>query len=86
MRVVGLFGVTALRSRDAHCLHWHSRLDNSAANVVGFFARFGDGCNAGRADWFDYRNICEHPQNWHLRLHGACDLSVVIGMGYGNAC
>jgi hypothetical protein len=35
MHVVGLVGVTALRSCDACCLHWQSRLDDSAANVVG---------------------------------------------------
>jgi hypothetical protein len=37
MRVVGLVGRTALCSRDARCLHWHSRLDNSAINVVGLW-------------------------------------------------
>jgi hypothetical protein len=35
MHVVGLVGVTALRSHDACCLCWQSRLDDSAANVVG---------------------------------------------------
>ncbi len=35
MYVVGLVGVTALHSHDARYLHWHSHLDNSAANVVG---------------------------------------------------
>ncbi len=35
MHVVGLVGVTTLRSCDAHCLHWHLRLDDSAAYVVG---------------------------------------------------
>ncbi len=35
MRVVGLGGVMALRSRAAHHLRWHLHLDNSAANVVG---------------------------------------------------
>jgi hypothetical protein len=35
MHVVGLVGVTALHSHDARCLRWCSRLDNSAANVVG---------------------------------------------------
>jgi hypothetical protein len=35
MRVVGLVGVMALCSRDAYCLHWHLRLDDSGANVVG---------------------------------------------------
>jgi hypothetical protein len=35
MPVVGLGGVTALRSRDAHCLCWRLHLDDSAANVVG---------------------------------------------------
>ncbi len=35
IRVVWLVGGTALRSRDACCLHWRSRLDNSATNVVG---------------------------------------------------
>jgi hypothetical protein len=35
MHVVGLGGVMALRSPDACCLRWHSRLDNSAANMVG---------------------------------------------------
>ncbi len=35
MQVVGLVGGTALRSRDARCLHWRSRLDDSAINVVG---------------------------------------------------
>jgi hypothetical protein len=35
MCVVGLVGVTALRSPDARCLRWQSCLDNSAANVVG---------------------------------------------------
>jgi hypothetical protein len=35
MHVVGLIRVTALRSRDAHCLCWHLHLDDSAANVVG---------------------------------------------------
>jgi hypothetical protein len=34
MRVVGLVGGTALRSHDACCLHWRSRLDNPAINVV----------------------------------------------------
>jgi hypothetical protein len=32
--VVGLVGVTALRSCDACPLHWRLHLDNSAANVV----------------------------------------------------
>ncbi len=35
MRVVGLVGGTALCSRDAGCLPWRSRLDDSAINVVG---------------------------------------------------
>jgi hypothetical protein len=35
MRVVGLVGRMALRSRDACCLCWHLRLDASATNVVG---------------------------------------------------
>ncbi len=35
MHVVGLVGGTALCSRDAHCLHWRLRLDDSAINVVG---------------------------------------------------
>jgi hypothetical protein len=36
MRVVGLVGVMALRSCVARCLQWHLRLDDSAANVVGY--------------------------------------------------
>jgi hypothetical protein len=51
----------------------------------GFAARFDGGCVEGRADGFDSRNICGNPQNWCLLVHGARDLSVVIGMGYGNA-
>ncbi len=35
MHVVGLVGVTALRSCVARHLQWHSRLDDLAANVVG---------------------------------------------------
>jgi hypothetical protein len=35
MRVVGLIIVTALCSCEARCLRWHSRLDDSAANVEG---------------------------------------------------
>ncbi len=35
MHVVGLVGGTALRSRDARCLRWHLRLDDTAINVVG---------------------------------------------------
>jgi hypothetical protein len=35
MRVVGLVGGMALRSCDACRLHWRSRLDNFAINVVG---------------------------------------------------
>ncbi len=35
MRVVGLVGGMALRSRDACCLRWCLCLDNSATNVVG---------------------------------------------------
>jgi hypothetical protein len=35
MHVVGLICRTALRSRDARCLHWHLRLDDSAIDVVG---------------------------------------------------
>jgi hypothetical protein len=35
MRVVGLIVVMALRSCEAHCLRWHSHLDDSAANVEG---------------------------------------------------
>jgi hypothetical protein len=35
MRVVGLVGGMALHGCDAHCLRWHSCLDNSAINVVG---------------------------------------------------
>ncbi len=35
MRVVGLVGGMALRSCYACCLHWRSRLDNSATNAVG---------------------------------------------------
>ncbi len=33
--VVRLVEVMALSSRDAHCLRWHLRLGNFAANVVG---------------------------------------------------
>ncbi len=35
MHVVGLVGGTAVRSRDARCLHWRSYLDDSAIIVVG---------------------------------------------------
>jgi hypothetical protein len=35
MLMVGLIVVTALHSCEAHCLRWHSHLDNSAANVEG---------------------------------------------------
>ncbi len=35
MHVVGLGGVTALRSCDVHCLHWCLRLDDYATDVVG---------------------------------------------------
>ena len=35
MHVVGLGGVMALHSCDAHCLRWRLHLDDSAANVVG---------------------------------------------------
>jgi hypothetical protein len=35
MHVVGLVGGTALRSRDAHRLHWCLHLDASATDVVG---------------------------------------------------
>jgi hypothetical protein len=35
MSVVGLIVVMALRSCEACCLRWHSRLENSAANVEG---------------------------------------------------
>ncbi len=35
LRVVGLIVVTALRSCEARCLHWHLHLDDSAANVEG---------------------------------------------------
>ncbi len=35
MHVVGLVGVMALHSCDAHCLHWRLHLDDSTANVVG---------------------------------------------------
>jgi hypothetical protein len=35
MCVVGLVGRMALHSCDACCLHWHSRLDKSATDVVG---------------------------------------------------
>ena len=35
MHVVGLIVVMALRSHEAHCLHWRFRLDDSAANVEG---------------------------------------------------
>ncbi len=31
----GLVGGMALRSCDAHCLHWRLHLDDSAINVVG---------------------------------------------------
>jgi hypothetical protein len=51
----------------------------------GFAARFDGGCNKRCADGFEYRSICGHPWNWCLRVHGAHDSSVVIGMGYGNA-
>ncbi len=51
----------------------------------GLAARFDGSCNKRRADGFDSRSICGHPWNWCLRVHGACDLSVVIGMGYVNA-
>jgi hypothetical protein len=37
MCVVGLVGGTALYSRDACCLHWRLRLDNSATDVVGLW-------------------------------------------------
>jgi hypothetical protein len=45
----------ALRSRDACRLHWHLRLDDSAA-CGGFAARFGDGCNEGA-----HRYSCSKP-------------------------
>ncbi len=35
MHVVGLVSGTALHGHDACCLCWHSRLDDSAINVVG---------------------------------------------------
>jgi hypothetical protein len=35
MRVVEMVGGTSLHGRDACCLHWRLRLDNSAINVVG---------------------------------------------------
>jgi hypothetical protein len=35
MRVVGLVGGMALHSRNAHCLRWRLRLDDSATNVDG---------------------------------------------------
>jgi hypothetical protein len=34
MHMVGLVCGTPLRSRDAHCLHWRSCLDDSTTNVV----------------------------------------------------
>jgi hypothetical protein len=37
MRVVGLVGRMALRSCDAHCLHWRLQLDDSATDVVGLW-------------------------------------------------
>jgi hypothetical protein len=37
MHVVGLVGVTALRSCDVHCLHWRLHLDDSATDVVGLW-------------------------------------------------
>jgi hypothetical protein len=40
MRAVGLVGVMALHSHDAHSLHWRLRLDDSAANVVGLLLDF----------------------------------------------
>ncbi len=48
----------------------------------GFASRFNGGCDKGRADGFDFRNISEHPQNGCLQVRGVRDLSVVIGMGY----
>ncbi len=50
----------------------------------GFATRFDGGCNEGHTDEVDCRSICGHPLNWCLQVHGSCDLSVVIGMGYGN--
>jgi hypothetical protein len=51
----------------------------------GFSARFDGSCNKGRADGFECRKICGHPRNWCLRVHGARDLSVIVGMGYVDA-
>ncbi len=48
----------------------------------GFASRFDGGCNEGHADGFDCKNISWHPWNWCLRMHGAHDSSVVIGIRY----
>jgi hypothetical protein len=37
MRVVGLLGRMAVHRRDARCLRWRLRLDDSATNVVGLW-------------------------------------------------
>jgi hypothetical protein len=37
MRMVGLVGGTALCTCDARCLQWHSRLDDSATDVVSLW-------------------------------------------------
>jgi hypothetical protein len=86
MRVVGLVGRTALRGHNAHCLHWCSRLDDSAINVVSLRLGLVMVATGGGTDWFDCRNNGGHPWNWCLRLHGLCDSSVAIGRGYGRAC
>ncbi len=52
----------------------------------GFANRFDGGCDKGRTDGFDSGIIGRHPRNRCLQVHGACDLSVVISIGYGSAC
>jgi hypothetical protein len=88
MHVVGLVGGTALRSCDACHLCWQLCLDASATNVVGLLLDLAMVAMRGALTGltFDCRNICGHPQNWCLQLRGAHGLSVVIVMGYGDAC
>jgi hypothetical protein len=86
MHVVGLVGEMALHSRDARCLHWRSRLDNSARNVVGLQLDLVMVATQGALIGLTVgRENSGHPQNWCLRLQGSRDSSVVIGRGYGHA-
>jgi hypothetical protein len=85
MCVVGLVGVMALHSCDAHCLHWHLRLEYSAANVVGLLL---DSVMVAMLGTLIGLSVGISVGTIGISACGCMERvsSVVIGMGYGSAC